>query len=110
APLIAQGDAAEATTAEIALERAAGMLRAGDVIGIGSPRASLEANFALRTLVGPERFHLGVSDLEYRLLGVVLEILRTPPAPVASLREAERCDAVLVLGEDVSGTAPRLAL
>ena len=33
-------------------ERAAG----GGVIGIGSPRASLEANFALRTLVGPEHF------------------------------------------------------
>jgi hypothetical protein len=30
------------------------------IIGIGSPRASLEANFALRTLVGPERFFANV--------------------------------------------------
>jgi NADH-quinone oxidoreductase subunit G len=110
APLIAQGDTAEATTAQAALERAGALLRAGDVIGIGSPRASLEANFALRALVGAEHFHLGISDLEYRLLAVVLEILRAPPAPVASLREVEQCDAVLVLGEDVCDTAPRLAL
>ena len=34
------------------------------VIGIGSPRASLEANFALRTLVGPERFFAGLSETE----------------------------------------------
>ena len=32
----------------------------GRAIGIGSPRASLEANFALRRLVGPERFFRGV--------------------------------------------------
>src|SRR6185437_5232583 len=31
------------------------------IIGIGSPRASLESNFALRELVGPDRFSLGLS-------------------------------------------------
>jgi NADH-quinone oxidoreductase subunit G len=43
--------------------------RTGKVIGIGSPRASLEANFALRTLVGPDRFHSGMADDEARLVG-----------------------------------------
>jgi NADH-quinone oxidoreductase subunit G len=109
-PLLAQGEVAEAVTAETALERLAALLRSGNAIGIGSPRASLESNFALRELVGPERFHAGVSDIESRLLAVVLEILRAAPAPVASLREAEACDAVFVLGEDVCDTAPRLAL
>lgn len=109
-PLMARGEAAEAVTGEAALARIGALLRPGDAIGIGSPRASLEANFALRALVGSERFHLGVSDLEYRLLATVLEILRAPPAPIASLRAAEGCDAVLVLGEDPSDTAPRLAL
>src|SRR5690348_9062982 len=37
-------------------------------VGIGSPRASLESNFALRTLVGADRFCLGVSERERRLL------------------------------------------
>ena len=40
----------------------------GSVIGIGSPRASLEANFALRTLVGPERFHSGMADDQAKLV------------------------------------------
>ncbi len=80
------------------------------VIGIGSPRASLEANFALRTLVGPERFYLGGAEEEARLLGLIRDILQGGPTPAASIKEAEDADAVLVLGEDVTQTAPRLAL
>jgi NADH-quinone oxidoreductase subunit G len=80
------------------------------VIGIGSPRASLEANFALRTLVGPERFYQGMSAVESRLVSLALRILREGPARSASLHDAEMADAVLVLGEDVTNTAPLLAL
>ncbi|MBI5576482.1 MAG: NADH-quinone oxidoreductase subunit NuoG [Deltaproteobacteria bacterium] len=82
----------------------------GRVIGIGSPRASLEANFGLRTLVGPERFHAGMAEGESRLVRRIAGILRDGPAPAASIRDVEECDAVLVLGEDVTNTAPRLAL
>ena len=80
------------------------------VIGIGSPRASLEANFALRALVGRERFFHGVSGADSRLMKLAVKILRQGPARSPSLREIEQCDAVLVLGEDVSNTAPRVAL
>ena len=80
------------------------------VIGIGSPRASLEANFALRSLVGPERFYSGMSERETQLVMTALKILMEGPAPSPSLHEAEFADAVLVLGEDVTNTAPRLAL
>ncbi len=80
------------------------------VIGIGSPRASIEANFALRKLVGPERFYNGMSEREQRLVGLVLEIYRRGPARPASPNDAEQADAVLVLGEDVANTAPRLSL
>jgi NADH-quinone oxidoreductase subunit G len=93
-----------------ALRHVADALRGGSVIGIGSPRASLEANFALRALVGPERFHLGLSDADHHLLALVLQILRDGAASAASLHDAEHADAVLVLGEDVPNTAPRLAL
>ena len=80
------------------------------VIGIGSPRASLESNFALRSLVGPDRFFNGMSDESSHLVSLMAEILRQGPARSPSLREIENSDAVLVLGEDVSNTAPRIAL
>ncbi|HBY99599.1 MAG TPA: NADH-quinone oxidoreductase subunit G, partial [Chloroflexi bacterium] len=87
-------------------------LPSGDarVIGIGSPRASLEANFALRTLVGPEQFYQGMSEAESHLIAAVLEILRNGPARSPSLHDVERADAVFVLGEDVTNVAPMLAL
>jgi NADH-quinone oxidoreductase subunit G len=80
------------------------------VIGIGSPRASLEANFALRTLVGPEHFYQGMSDTDVQLVSLIINILRQGPARTPSLHEVEQADAVLVLGEDVTNTAPMLAL
>jgi NADH-quinone oxidoreductase subunit G len=83
---------------------------AGKAIGIGSPRASLEANFALRTLVGPDHFHSGMADDEARLVGSMAEILRRGPMRTPTLREIEECDAVLILGEDVTSVAPRMAL
>jgi NADH-quinone oxidoreductase subunit G len=92
-----------------ALDELAGVLYFGaPVIGIGSPRASLEANFTLRELVGEDRFFSGMSAGEHRLAACVADILKQHPA--VSLREAESCDTVLVLGEDVTNTAPRLAL
>jgi NADH-quinone oxidoreductase subunit G len=81
-----------------------------NVIGIGSPRASLEANFALRTLVGAEHFFAGMADHEYRVIAKIIHILRTGSARTPSLREIEQCDAVLLLGEDPTNFAPRLAL
>jgi len=80
------------------------------IVGIGSPRASLEANFALRTLVGPDRFCGGMSAGDDRLVTAALRILQRGPARLPSLNDVRRADAVLVLGEDVADTAPLLAL
>lgn len=79
-------------------------------IGIGSPRASLEANFALRTLVGEENFFLGLDDTEHTLLETITGMMRNGGIHSPSLREVEQADAVLILGEDVTHSAPRLAL
>src|ERR1700686_2627897 len=98
-----------ATTSE-ALERFGAMLREGKVLGIGSPRASLESNYALRTLVGPVRFFAGTSDQELQLLSTMLRILLEGPARSPSLNEVEHSDAVFVLGEDVTNVAPIMAL
>jgi NADH-quinone oxidoreductase subunit G len=80
------------------------------LIGIGSPRATLESNFALRSLVGAEYFFAGISTDQSRLTQRVISILQDGPVPTASLQEAAAADAVLVLGEDVANTAPMLAL
>jgi NADH-quinone oxidoreductase subunit G len=105
-----QGKLGNVTKAE-ALGRL-GQLLAPDakVIGIGSPRASVEANFALRALVGSEGFFAGFADGESRLIAKTLEIVRSSPARSASLRDVELSDAVLILGEDLTNTAPRMAL
>jgi len=79
-------------------------------IGVASPRASLEANFALRQLVGKDRFFSGVADDQWRMVTAMLDILRTGPARSPSLHDIELSDAVLVLGEDVTNSAPRMAL
>lgn len=80
------------------------------VIGIGSPRASLEANFALRSLVGAENFFLGLDASEHSLFETIAELLLNGGIRTPSLREVEQADAVLILGEDPTQSAPRLAL
>ena len=93
-----------------ALRRAAELADGRRLIGIGSPRASLEANFVLKTLVGAENFYAGLSDRDFDLITLALNVLRRGPARVPSLHEIMEADAVFVLGEDVTNTAPLLAL
>ena len=94
-----------------ALTAVSSLLRSGkSVIGIGSPRASLEANAMLRLLVGAERYSSGMTALDAALTGEVLNVLRTGAVPAATITAMEDADAVLVLGEDVLATAPRVAL
>jgi NADH-quinone oxidoreductase subunit G len=80
------------------------------VIGIGSPRASLQANFVLKALVGEDHFYHGVSDNTHNLGELVIKILKEGPVRTPSMKEVESADAVLVLGEDLTNTAPMLAL
>jgi NADH-quinone oxidoreductase subunit G len=80
------------------------------LIGIGSPRASLEANFALRSLVSPEHFYAGFCESEHDLLSAQLDILQKGPALTPSLSRVATADAVFLLGEDVTNSAPMLDL
>jgi NADH-quinone oxidoreductase subunit G len=110
-PRLARDQEPKSITKAEALQRLAPLIAEGRrVIGIGSPRASLESNFVLRTLVGPERFYAGVSDDHFLLISAMIEILRHSPVHSPSLREIELSDAVLILGEDVTNIAPRMAL
>lgn len=101
----------EAVSSEMA-ERRLQLLVANQscLIGIGSPRASLEANFALQKLVGRDRFFAGVESKEWTLLTEMVKILQAGPALSPSLHEIEHSDVVLILGEDVTNSAPRMAL
>lgn len=103
-------EAAHPVSGPEAVLRFGNLLREGAVRGIGSPRASLEANFALRRLVGEGNFHSGVAAREQALLEGARRLLEQSGGSVASLHDAEQSDAVLVLGEDVCKTAPRLGL
>jgi NADH-quinone oxidoreductase subunit G len=77
---------------------------------IGSPRASLESNYLLQRLVGEKNFSNGIATHEASLLNQISQILRNSTVATPSMRKVESADVVLVLGEDVTNTAPRLAL
>jgi NADH-quinone oxidoreductase subunit G len=109
--LTSKGGTLTVATVDNALANAGDALRhARRAIGIGSPRASLEANHALRELVGKDNFYSGIAADELALIQLTVEILKNGPARTPSLRQIEDFDAAFVLGEDVTQTAPRIAL
>ncbi|WP_313741367.1 NADH-quinone oxidoreductase subunit NuoG [Pseudomonas sp.] len=95
---------------DAALDKAADLLRGRTIVGIGSPRASLESNYGLRELVGAEYFYSGIEAAELERVRLVLDVLNNSPLPVPTLRDIEDHDAVFVLGEDLTQTAARVAL
>lgn len=110
-PVQRRGDDFITLNAEQAMQGAADILRQSKkVIGIGSPRASVESNFALRELVGEENFYTGIAHGEQEHLQLALKVLREGGIYTPALREIESYDAVLVLGEDVTQTGARVAL
>ncbi|URN86425.1 MAG: NADH-quinone oxidoreductase subunit NuoG [Pseudomonas protegens] len=97
-------------TLDQALDQAADLLRGRNIVGIGSPRASLESNYALQELVGAEHFYSGIEASELERIRLVLQVLNDSPLPVPNMRDIEDHDAVFVLGEDLTQTAARMAL
>ncbi|WP_039659734.1 MULTISPECIES: NADH-quinone oxidoreductase subunit NuoG [Pantoea] len=110
-PMLLRGNDWVTLNAEQAVNAGADLLRqAKKVIGIGSPRASVESNFALRELVGAENFSTGMPADEQARLELMLKVLRESGVYTPSLREIESYDAVLVLGEDLTQVGARVAL
>ncbi|NVZ71105.1 NADH-quinone oxidoreductase subunit NuoG [Pseudomonas costantinii] len=106
-PLLANGGK---LSLDDALDKAADLLRGRNIVGIGSPRASLESNYALRELVGAEHFYSGIEAAELERIRLVLQVLNDSPLPVPNMRDIEDHDAIFVLGEDLTQTAARVAL
>ena len=93
-----------------AIARVRDMITASQhVIGIGSARASLESNQALKSLVGEDNYCNGMVDIEREMHSVIVDVLKSDIA-TPGMREVEDYDAILVLGEDITNHAPRLAL
>ncbi|GAB2901564.1 NADH-quinone oxidoreductase subunit NuoG [Microbulbifer echini] len=80
------------------------------IIGIGSPRSSLENNFTLRQLVGADHFYSGLNYLDQEVLQLVNSLQSDDRILSPSTPEIETSDAVLIIGEDIYNTAPRIAL
>lgn len=98
-------------SAEQAIDGVTDVLRnASRVIGIGSARASLESNFALQQLVGKDNFSNGMPEQLHDSVALIQDILTGRGLYTPSLREIEQYDAVLVLGEDLTQVAARVAL
>lgn len=95
---------------DYAIDSVTKRLQGKKVIGIGSPMASLESNFALKQLVGQENYATGLSPIDQGLVEKCIEILTTDGIYNPAMREIETYDAVLVLGEDITQTSPRIAL
>jgi NADH-quinone oxidoreductase subunit G len=106
----ASGRGEQVVTAEAAIAHVGHLLKQGRAIAIGSPRAPLETNFALGALVGAQNYFNGQAPHDAALTALGVDLLRRGPAAIASIRDAEDADAVLVLGEDVLATGARLAL
>lgn len=95
------------TEASEAIARAA----AGGTLGaVGSPRASLETNFALSAMTSARRFCPGIAEQERRLVSGYTAAAGRGHFRVPSLREVEQADVVLVLGADLTHEAPLLDL
>ncbi|QVW21333.1 NADH-quinone oxidoreductase subunit NuoG [Pseudomonas hormoni] len=106
-PLLANGTK---LSLDEALDKAADLLRGRNIVGIGSPRASLESNYALRELVGAEHFYSGIEASELERIRLVMQVLKDSPLPIPNMRDIEDHDAIFVLGEDLTQTAARMAL
>ncbi|PWK06202.1 NADH dehydrogenase subunit G [Psychrobacter immobilis] len=95
---------------DYALDETIKRIKDKKVIGIGSPRASLETNFALKNLVGFDKFSTGLNHQQQALVNKCIEVLSTDGIYNPSMTAIESYDAVLVLGEDITQTSSRVAL
>lgn len=81
-------------------------------IGIGSARASLEANVYLKKIVGEDYFSAGYSHQKMKVASLQQKLLQQAQlsGEIFSLSDIEKCDFILIIGEDITKSSPRMAL
>jgi len=80
------------------------------VLAVGSTRSSIENNAALHKLVGANNFYAGIASDELKQLQLLIKTYESNQLSLVSLNDIEQSDGVLLVGEDVTQTAPRVAL
>ncbi|WP_343192708.1 NADH-quinone oxidoreductase subunit NuoG [Buchnera aphidicola (Taiwanaphis decaspermi)] len=81
-----------------------------NVIGIGSSRTSIENNFALYSMVGKKNFSTGISEKYNKSIKLIIETFKKSNLDIPSISDIEKSDLILILGENVSQTAPIISL
>lgn len=98
------------TSADLAVDDIAVLINGKKLIGIGSPTASIENNFALKKLVGADNYSTGERLFTQNLVKSCLAVLQNERVYNVSLAQIEKADAIFVIGEDITQTASRVAL
>lgn len=80
------------------------------VLGIGSARASVESNAALCALVGKNNFSNGMCFELSECTKLIIETMKNSGFYIPSISDIETYDVILIIGEDITQTAPRAAL
>lgn len=80
-----------------------------EIVAIGSSRSSLENNFSLQCVVGKENFYCDMSIAVQTQVNQLLSHYQQIQ-PSSDLQSLEQSDCLLLIGEDVTQTAPRVAL
>ncbi len=112
------GEPLQGTFNEKSFAKVMALHHSENFIGIGSARASFEANRLLKYLVGKENFSLGYTNLEMQLSLRHKQLLaQYPQQSLAGIENRvqhgngnKEHDLVLIIGEVIEQTAPRLAL
>ncbi|TKB43433.1 NADH-quinone oxidoreductase subunit NuoG [Thalassotalea mangrovi] len=82
--------------------------KSADNFGIGSERASFESNAALKHMVGSENFCSGLTDYQHFCLDIIRSVMSAKQPP--SVNEIEQSDCIIVIDEDLTQSAARIAL
>lgn len=80
------------------------------MLGVGSARTSLENNYALREFVGSDCFYSGTTLADYEMHRLLTQQMVSGNLDLATIKQVEQADVIVVLGEDIADTAARVAL
>jgi len=110
-PMLYKNDKNIYLNVDQAIEQASIILKdSSKILGIGSSRSSIENNFSLVDLVGINNFSAGMLKDELDCINFIIEVLKSNKFNIPTLSEIESYDAIIIIGEDVTYTSPRIDL
>ncbi|WP_343188319.1 NADH-quinone oxidoreductase subunit NuoG [Buchnera aphidicola (Ceratoglyphina bambusae)] len=86
------------------------LIKSNKILGIGSSRSSIENNFSLLNFVGKKNFSNGMLKDENKCVNKITNFLKNNYVYTPTLKEIENYDFILIVGQDITITAPRMSL